>query len=323
MSLKFNKKLIHWLGRLLMLLSFIYLGRAIYTQVSGFHGIVFSAGAIVALAALVLFYFSQWIVAANIWRYLLHGGNVYISLRKSFMIVGQAQIAKYLPGNIFQYVGRLTLSYKYNIPTPVVANTIGIELIICVLSCLLLAAVEVMFVPEIINSWLPFVDRALITKLLAGMAFIAVCCMTGLIFSRRLREWFASRRSYIKPLRMLLCIGQFLAVFTTLGAFTWFIAHSVFGVSSGLPWYRYASRITLAWLIGFVVPGAPGGLGIREALTVKMFEDDLGEGVALCLALAMRLCNIAGDMLVFLAAWLLAMKFKENPKTQDTTPPAS
>ncbi len=323
MSIKFNKKLIHWFGRLLMFLSFIYLGNAIFKQASGFHGIVFSVGAAVSLVALILFYFSQWIVGANIWRCLLHGGGVHISLRQSFMILGQSQIAKYLPGNVFQYVGRFALGAKYEVPAAAVASTTFIEIILCVVSSTLMASLEIIIAPNSISKWLPAVNRNVIFVLLIAAVIIATGILFGAISSTRVRKLVVSQQAYLNPSRIIYGVGQFLFIFTVMGILTWLLVHMVFNANSTLPWYRYASRITLAWLIGFVVPGAPGGLGIREALTVKMFEDDMGEGVALCLALTMRLCNIIGDILVFLAAWLLAMKSKDNSKTQDTIFPIS
>jgi hypothetical protein len=319
MNIKFSRKLILWLGRLLMLLSFVYLGNAIRAQASGFHGIVFNAAAILSLAALVLFYFSQWIVGASIWRCLLHGGNVYISLRKSFIILGQAQIAKYLPGNVFQYVGRFALSARHAVPAAAVAGTTVIEIILCVVSSALMASPEIIIAPDSISKWMPAINRNIIFALMIAAVIIGIGILAGAIASGRARKWAVSQQAYLKPSRLIYGIGQFLFIFAVMGILTWLLAHMAFNTNSTLPWYRYAGRITFAWLIGFVAPGAPGGLGIREAITVKMFEDELGEGVALCIALTMRLCNIIGDLLVFLVAWLFAMKSEDNSKTQDTT----
>jgi len=289
-----------------MLLSFVYLGRAIYTQASGFHGIVFSVGVIVALSTLLLFYFSQWIAGANIWRCLLHGGGVHISLRQSFVILGQSQIAKYLPGNVFQYVGRFALGTKYEIPATAVASATFIEIILCVVSSTLMASLETIIAPGLISKWLHAVNRNFISGLMIAAVIIAIGILFSAIFSSRWRKLVTSQQAYLNPFRLIYVIVQFLLIFSVMGILTWLLAHMIFNTNSTLPWYRYASKITLAWLISFVIPGAPGGLGIREALTVKLFEDELGEGIALCLALIMRMCNIAGDVLVFLAAWLLA-----------------
>ena len=70
-----------------------------------------------------------------------------------------------------------------------------------------------------------------------------------------------------------------------------------------------AALYIVAWLIGFAMPGAPGGLGVREAFMVMQLAPAAGEPEALAFALMTRLVSIAGDMLfvfagVVLKAWL-------------------
>jgi len=60
----------------------------------------------------------------------------------------------------------------------------------------------------------------------------------------------------------------------------------------------------IAWLAGFVVPGAPGGLGVREAILVAGLSPVYGEPTALALTVASRLCFIVGDGLAFVLGLL-------------------
>jgi uncharacterized membrane protein YbhN (UPF0104 family) len=53
--------------------------------------------------------------------------------------------------------------------------------------------------------------------------------------------------------------------------------------------------VTTAWLLGFVVPGAPAGLGIREVVMIAMLEPSFGEANALLLALLYRITTVGGD----------------------------
>jgi hypothetical protein len=52
---------------------------------------------------------------------------------------------------------------------------------------------------------------------------------------------------------------------------------------------------TFAWLVGFVVPFAPSGLGVREATLVALLAPVLGAGPATALTVGLRLANVAGD----------------------------
>jgi hypothetical protein len=53
----------------------------------------------------------------------------------------------------------------------------------------------------------------------------------------------------------------------------------------------------LAWMIGFVTPLAPGGLGVREAVLTSFLAPIYGVGAAAVIALGLRVVHIVGDLL--------------------------
>lgn len=57
-----------------------------------------------------------------------------------------------------------------------------------------------------------------------------------------------------------------------------------------------ASAYTAAYLIGFVAPLAPGGIGAREGALVVLLGPRLGAAPALAASLAVRLVNVAGEL---------------------------
>ena len=48
-----------------------------------------------------------------------------------------------------------------------------------------------------------------------------------------------------------------------------------------------------------MVPGAPGGLGIRESVIVAVLAPLLGDAPALAAALLLRAVTVAGDLISF------------------------
>lgn len=54
---------------------------------------------------------------------------------------------------------------------------------------------------------------------------------------------------------------------------------------------------TFAWLVGFIVPLAPSGLGVREATMIALLAPVLGAAPATALTVGLRLANVAGDFL--------------------------
>jgi glycosyltransferase 2 family protein len=62
---------------------------------------------------------------------------------------------------------------------------------------------------------------------------------------------------------------------------------------------------TAAWVLGFVVPGAPGGVGVREAVMIVLLEPTIGQADSVALALIYRISTTAGDALFALAGLTL------------------
>ena len=52
-----------------------------------------------------------------------------------------------------------------------------------------------------------------------------------------------------------------------------------------------------AWLLGFVVPLLPGGLGLRDGTLATFLATRVGTGPATALAIALRLANTLGELL--------------------------
>jgi hypothetical protein len=51
----------------------------------------------------------------------------------------------------------------------------------------------------------------------------------------------------------------------------------------------------LAWVAGFVVPGAAAGVGVREAVPIVALDGPLGPEASAVVALAFRLVTTAGE----------------------------
>ena len=61
----------------------------------------------------------------------------------------------------------------------------------------------------------------------------------------------------------------------------------------------------VAWVAGYVTPGAPGGLGVREAILIAGLGPIYGPGTAAALALIVRVCSVVADGLGFLSGLVL------------------
>jgi len=75
-----------------------------------------------------------------------------------------------------------------------------------------------------------------------------------------------------------------------------------FDLQLALPWVVWLAGFALAWTVGLVVPGAPGGLGVFEAVLLLRLGGVLAAAPLLAVALSYRLVATLGDVLGALLA---------------------
>jgi glycosyltransferase 2 family protein len=93
-------------------------------------------------------------------------------------------------------------------------------------------------------------------------------------------------------------IGLNTASWAATGAAVWVLVAALSAEGTRMPnpfWLLGA--YAFAWLLGFVVPLLPGGLGLREGTLAAFLASSFGAGVATALALALRLVNTLGELL--------------------------
>lgn len=201
-----------------------------------------------------------------------------------FVVHFLSQIVKYIPGGIWNYLGRNALSEKrLAIPAGVTVRAAVCEILAVVIamltcSCLALAgrmpgAVFIVLFGLVITIAF-FTLRTILAKVYAELSPVN---MTRL--SVRLFFWAC------------LCALAFGASYALL-----------FPAGQYLEYYVYiAGTYVFCYIVGFISP-FPAGLGIRDGLMVLLLAGRFGEPVILSLTLVVRMISILGDLTVFAAA---------------------
>lgn len=89
------------------------------------------------------------------------------------------------------------------------------------------------------------------------------------------------------------------------GAVLVVVARGVFGIPFSDYWLGVGA-FALAFIAGFLAPGVPAGIGVREAVLVAGLSLEMSTGSALAVSTAHRLINVAGDGIILglaLAGW--------------------
>lgn len=235
-------------------------------------------------------------------RLLIAVDGPSLSVRQALTIYGKTQIYKYLPTNVLHMVGRYALARKSRVSNQaLVFAQIG-ELLTTVLAASALAIVLAR----------PLLIRSLSRQGLAGDAlaniWIAggfVALVVGIALFVRFRRAEAGRRA----LRALATAFVFYTLFFIGSGFLVAALCRSLDVDGSSALGELIGIGAAAWLVGFVVPGAPGGFGVREAVLITgLLAAGLAIPVATAVALGYRLVTVAGDAVVAVTASLIEFK---------------
>lgn len=232
------------------------------------------------LAGLALLYGAANLLLASGWRHLLAHAGVAVTRMWSIRVYGLSQLAKYVPGNIFHLVGRQALGMAAGAAGRPLARSAVDELTS-------IAAAGMLY------GWLVL---PLVVPRLPAPACIAAFLGTvwlALFAARRLRGPHAAAAL----LRQLLFLAVSGAVFAALlGAATPLALYD---------WLLIGAAYVLAWLAGLLTPGAPAGIGVREAILLLLLNGMATDAAVLSAVVLGRLVTVAGDLAFFGAACLI------------------
>lgn len=305
-----TKRLWQGLGLAVLALSLAYLVRFALRHASELPRLRWDGPALAAFAASVPLYVLALLAGALAWHLLLRSSSVGNEtrpvLRRILGIHLVSHAAKYLPGNVGQYVGRAALARQEGLDLGHVLFTLVAET-----ACAVVAAVIYAVAMLDPGSRDLFVDRLGPGRLAAVVlvALLAALVGGGLVGRPTLRKLARLPPSSTVPATpgpaiWFSCLGLTWLSFTLFGVCALLLLRGFFEPSpAGLP--ALAGLFAAAWVAGFVTPGAPAGLGVREAVLVAGLNPLYGPEVAIALPLLFRLVCVVGDGAAFLVGSLL------------------
>jgi hypothetical protein len=195
----------------------------------------------------------------------------------------RAQVAKYLPGNVFHFAYRHVAARQEGVSHASLVAALGLE------SALLLAAAGILALGVVadprIDALVPWARRSIVfVPLLAVAAWLALSYVAP-------RFGVPAAPASKRAPRIALVLAIDLAFFLLAGA----ALRALGSQSDALPFGAWCGWLALAWIVGYVTPGAPAGLGLREAVLTLGLSPALGESEALALALLYRLVTAVSD----------------------------
>lgn len=241
------------------------------------------------------------------WLLLLSVRITRDTLRGSLTIVLLSQAGRYLPGNVGHLIGKAFLTRNWlALPLARIGALLTLELLLCLLCAAIAGAVGIPFLIRALpqSTW-PDAPWAWLLSVLALAAAAALAFLQPVrVFITRLELPSVGRSA-----RATLAYGANVLLGA---AAVWLLGTGVIP-GAGLSFGAAVLAYSISWLAGFVTPGAPAGLGVREFVFMVILGPTIGESGALIIAGLLRLASVLGDIIAFgLGSWL---KSRGNPKS--------
>lgn len=269
-----------------------------------FYSVLLNWKAGLDLSLAVGIYIQVTVFGALAWLTLLKSIGQQLSAFASIKIIFLSQVAKYIPGNVAHHVGRLVLAKRHGLALEATLFTIFIETVLVMATAATLALFAVWFTSARVFGKTPHVPEWWVLAGLVGGSLLAP--LVGHRLFERVSHWWAGRRgielqSVPMPSVQTFClVGLFYMVnYLILGGVLQIIASNIFGAEKeGI--LLLSGVFAVAWIAGFITPGAPAGIGVREVVLVAALTPVYGHQTAIGIAAVLRVVTVLGDGLAFL-----------------------
>jgi len=283
--------------KLLITLScFLFIGTSIYVNFESLSNQEIATEEILWLLLGIIFSYLSIIINAYAWKYLINNIGCHSNKFNIVKLFLSTNIYKYFPGGIWHFVSR------YNTLRLEFSTEKSIESIL--LEPLLMLVAGFIFVPFgslnifiFILCWsstlvfLPAFRYLVIQKLKTMKA--SIFTNNNDLKERNLpqNKQNISRRMFYpyKPLfvEIIFVLFRFLGFLFCMNAFS---------IGSLISQGELISSFSLAWIIGLIVPAAPGGLGVFESVILFSLGSNLPEAPLLASLLCYRLVSTISDI---------------------------
>lgn len=222
-----------------------------------------------------------------------------ISLKRMCMILFYSQIAKYLPGGIWGYVGRVYLYKREGMNGRDAMACVFLETMLVFISGIFVFCVSLFFWGEIPSvAWMPHeyinvmgIGTLIILSLLVHPKVLNF--LWGLMPEKFGKDKLQLQYTYFSIFGPLLLL---IAFWIGVGGGFWLLIRSFYPMELYLlP--MAAGAYVLAWIMGFLAFFTPGGLGAREAVLVLSLNLYLPMSISTISAVLARLWWIAGELI--------------------------
>ena len=276
--------------------------KAVQVDLSGWLMLATALG-----VTLVAHIWSGWV-----WTWILAAFQQCLGLLTGICVYLTTNIAKYLPGNVWHFYGRIAAVSKSG-------NSLGAATLSVLLEPLLMAAAALLI--ALVSTGIGWLK----TDFNLGIWSLQIACLISVLIgihprilnhlmhclSRHRGDDQATQKVNLDRYPWLPLLGEIgFLIFRGTG-----FLFTLMAVTPILPQQipQLISAFSFAWLLGLVVPGAPGGMGIFEATTIALLDNSqFSPAIILTTVACFRVVSILAEAIAAMGAWLIVRTFKAS-----------
>lgn len=310
------KQIAHIVGWALAIAGCVFFGLTLRRQHEAFASLLEMDGRAIAafvssgLLFALIYPLTGW-VSARILRDL----GTSTSARTLIGVLCVSQLARYVPGNIGQHLARAAMLRARGINTTLVVISLSLETTLALLAAIVLAIIAISrgFAHD---SGLHY-QSAGVLAIACGLALVLCFAWSDRILPRRMAERLGLHRMRSVQWRThAICLATYALNYALIGVGLSLLARAL-GVPLSTP--LAIGSFAVAWMAGFLAPGLPAGIGVREAILISMLSPTSGAGAAVVIATLHRLSTVGGDLLAAVAGALLLRRSGPDVATHAIT----
>jgi hypothetical protein len=157
-------------------------------------------------------------------------------------------------------------------------------------------------IPEAVHAPLLLVSAALAIGVLA-IGSVKLTASELLLRKARWARALGGAGGLPGPATTFSALAAYSLNYLIIGAGLWWVARAA-ELPLAIDLSLTTAAFALAWILGFLAPGAPAGLGVRESIMLLLLAGAAPEADLLLFVLLARVVTMLGDAICFAVGWL-------------------
>lgn len=299
------RKVKKYLNFFLPLVLVIFILSRIFKDFSTVKSYFLHIQALPLLASLILLLIVPFLTAIG-WQIIICGLGYKKSLKVAIKIWIISSAGRYIPGVIWQYLGRVELAHqRLEIPRQVTVISLILESYMALTSAIFLSLFTIPLLNDhlLISHFLKFkyVFILLLLPLLLFHPYIAnkMFRVLAKVFKTNLKSNNLTKSFYLS----LKSLPFYLVNFIFHGLALYLLIYSLTNQFSYYQLLEVLSFYSFSWVLGYLVIFAPAGLGVTEGVLAYLLSIILPFSVSGALAVFYRFIMTITEIVSFLMVW--------------------